>query len=273
MAIPPIFLVFIMVFHPIPEGEPREIKTFGSASIDGAPIAYIVVLSAIVTTLAFIPFSILLSSGGSMPLSQALFPLLGWILGPIAGATASGIGTLIGIFLAPYTAGLPALSIWGAVVASFTAGTMVLGKKRSLWWFWLTIISVLQLYLYANRAIAQNGIAPKIFIAGAFVDWSGVLLLALPTRILFARWINSKELRLLTLGLFFGSWMVSGLSHLSQVVISYFMFNWPEEVWITLIPVMPFENLIRSVVGTIIGIGVISGLRAIGLVKAREAIY
>jgi hypothetical protein len=57
------------------------------------------------------------------------------------------------------------------------------------------------------------------------------------------------------------------------VVISYFMFNWPEEVWITLIPVMPFENLIRSVVGTIIGIGVISGLRAIGLVKAREAIY
>jgi hypothetical protein len=36
---------------------------------------------------------------------------------------------------------------------------------------------------------------------------------------------------------------------------------------------MPFENLIRSVVGTIIGIGVISGLRAIGLVKPREAIY
>lgn len=76
-------------------------EAVSSAAIDGAPIAYIVVLAAIVTTLSFIPFSIVLASGGSMPLSQAVFPLLGWLLGPIAGAIASGIGSLIGAFLAP----------------------------------------------------------------------------------------------------------------------------------------------------------------------------
>jgi hypothetical protein len=266
-------MVLLMLPKVLPEGEEREIKTFSSAAIDGAPIAYIVVLSAIVTTLAFIPISILLGSGGSIPLSQGLFPLLGWLLGPIAGATASGIGTLIGIFLAPYTAGLPALSLWGAVVGSFTAGTMVLGKRRQWWWLGLVVGGIIALYFYGRQAIIQNDISVTKFIAGSFVDWSGLLLLALPTRLVFARWIGSKKLELMSLGIFFGSWLVCGVAHLAQVAISYYMVNWPEEVWITLIPLVPLENLLRAGVGTVIGIGVISGLRAIGLIRAKEAIY
>ena len=102
-----------MTLDIIPEGEERKVEAVSSAAIDGAPIAYIVVLAAIVTTLSFIPFSIVLASGGSMPLSQAVFPLLGWLLGPIAGAIAGGIGALIGAFLAPYTVGIPAISVFG----------------------------------------------------------------------------------------------------------------------------------------------------------------
>jgi len=62
-----------MTLDIIPEGEERKVEAVSSAAIDGAPIAYIVVLAAIVTTLSFIPFSIVLASGGSMPLSQAVF--------------------------------------------------------------------------------------------------------------------------------------------------------------------------------------------------------
>ncbi len=262
-----------MTLKIIPEGKEREVKTFSSATIDGTPIAYIVVLAAIVTALAFIPFAILLASGGSMPLSQGIFPLLGWLLGPIAGGTASGIGTLIGVFLAPYTAGIPAISLWGAMVASFVAGAMVLRKERQYWWFGVTILGVLALYFYGNRAIGQNRISPSSFIAGSFVDWSGLLLFTLPTRTLFARWINSAEGQLMIVGLFLGSWTVSGVAHLSQVVMTYYLFNWPKEVWLTLIPIVPFENLLRSIVGTVIGFGVISGLRAIGLVRPTGAIY
>jgi hypothetical protein len=256
-----------------PEGEERTVETVSSAAIDGAPIAYIVVLAAIVTTLSFIPFSIVLSSGGSMPLSQGIFPLLGWLLGPIAGATASGIGALIGAFLAPYTAGIPVISVLGATVTSFIAGTMVLGKKRRGWWVGLTMILLVPLFIYGKRAIGLNGISPSIFIAGAFVDWSSLLLFVLPTRTLFARGINSTHFVAMAIGLFGGTWMVSGLSHLCVVAITYSMFNWPQEVWIALIPVIPVENFIRSAVGTVIGLGVIVGLRAIGLVKPREAIY
>jgi hypothetical protein len=51
------------------------------------------------------------------------------------------------------------------------------------------------------------------------------------------------------------------------------MFNWPEEVWISLIPIIPFESLMRGLVATVIGTGVIAGLRAIGLVKPTNATY
>ncbi|ACK65804.1 conserved hypothetical protein [Rippkaea orientalis PCC 8801] len=256
----------------LPEGEEREIKTLGGASLDGTPLDYIVVLAAVVTVLSFIPFSITLGSGGLFPMSQGIFPLLGWLLGPVAGAVASGIGTLIGSFLAPHTAGLPLISIWGAVVASFTAGSMSSAKGRKYWWFLLTLMFIIQFFLYVRQAL-NNGVSPLTIIGGSFINWSGLLLLILPTRSLIVRCISSQKSGLVTLGLFFGTWMVMGLSHLSCVVITYYMYNWPEETWLFLIPIMPLENFVRSLVGAFIGIRVISGLRAIGLLKPKQAIY
>ena len=75
------------------------------------------------------------------------------------------------------------------------------------------------------------------------------------------------------MGLFFGSRTVAGVYHVSQAMITYTMFNWPEEVWILLIPIMPLENLVRSLVGAFIGVRVISGLRAIGIMNPEAAIY
>jgi hypothetical protein len=206
-------------------------------------------------------------------MSQGIYPLVGWILGPIAGAIASGIGALVGIFLAPHTAGVPVVSVLGGIVASFAAGSMVLGEKRKNWWIWETVIFVIFFLLFVGRAIVQNGVGLYAAIAGSILDWSGILLFALPTRKLFARWINSKNIALVAVGLFGGTWMIAGVMHVVQACITYFMFNWPEEVWITLIPIIPFENLMRCLIGTVIGTGVIAGLRAIGLVKPKEAIY
>lgn len=257
-----------------PDAEERQVRYLGSAAIDGAPIAYIVVLAAVITALAFIPFSFVLgASGGGIPLSSGVFPLLGWLLGPIAGAVSSSIGTIIGVFLAPYTAGIPAVSIWGAAIASFAAGAMVLTQNRRLWWLWLTGLGFVALIFFTSRAVLQNGVDPSIILLGSFVDWSALLLFALPTRTLMVRWIGSQNIRWVAAGLFLGTWTASGIAHLTQMAITYYMFNWPQEVWLGLIPLMPLENLIRSIAGTVIGTGVISGLRAIDLVKPRGAIY
>jgi hypothetical protein len=256
-----------------PAGKEREVKFLGGAAIDGAPVAYIVVLAAVVTALSFIPFSVVLASGGSFPMAEGIYPLVGWVLGPIAGAIASGIGRVIGVFLAPHTAGVPVVSVWGAMIGSFAAGSMVLSGKRKSWWIPLTILFVIEFLLFAGRAVVQNGVGLGPAIWGSFLDWSGILLFALPTRTLAVRWIKSSNLGLVAAGLFLGTWMITGITHVSAAVITYYMFNWPEEVWITLIPIIPVENLFRCVIGTVIGTGVIAGLRAIGLVKPTEALY
>jgi hypothetical protein len=254
-------------------GQEREVKHLGGAAIDGAPVAYIVVLAAVVTALSFIPFSVVLASGGSFAMAEGIFPLVGWILGPIGGAVASGIGRLIGVFLAPHTAGVPAVTVWGAIIGSFCAGLMVLSGKRKSWWIPLTVIFVIEFLLFAGRAVVQNGVGVGPAIWGSILDWSGVVLFALPTRTLATRWIKSPNIGLVAVGLFLGTWMITGISHLNSAVFTYFMFNWPEEVWVALIPVIPMENVFRCLIGTVIGTGVIAGLRAIGLIKPREALY
>jgi hypothetical protein len=206
-------------------------------------------------------------------MSQGVIPLVGWLLGPLAGAVASGIGRLLGVFLAPHTAGVAAVSVYSATLASFAAGTMVIGKERNKWWIPVAVLIVASYLLYVLRAIFVNGVGLWPAIAASFIDWSAVLLFILPTRTLIARWIHDKSLGKVALGLFLGTWMIAGISHVLASSITYIMFNWPEEVWYTLIPIIPFEHLMRCLIGTVIGTGVIAGLRAIGLVKPRWAIY
>jgi hypothetical protein len=256
-----------------PAGEEREVKFLGGAALDGAPIAYIVVLAAVVLALSFIPFSVVLATGGSFPLSQGILALVGWILGPIAGAVAAGVGRLLGVFLAPHTAGVAAVTVISATFSCFAAGTMVLGKERNKWWIPVAVIIVIAWLAYVGRAIFVNGVGLWPAIAASFIDWSAVLLFILPTRTLFARWINDKNLVKVAVGLFLGTWMIAGISHVVASSITYFMFNWPEEVWVTLIPIIPFEHVLRCLTGAVIGTGVIAGLRAIGLVKPKWAIY
>lgn len=252
-----------------PRGPEREVRAVHAPTVGGAPVATIIVLSTVVTTLAFIPFSVVLASGGSMPLSQGVFPLVGWLLGPSAGAVASLVGTLTGIFLAPHTAGIPALSLLGAGLGSLAAGAM--GRKGLLRPA-VAVVAALAYAVYVTLAL-RNGVHARVVLAGSIIDWSGILLFALPTCGLCVRWIGSASLSRVSAGLFLGTWMISGLTHACQCAPAYYLFNWPEPVWVTLTPLILVENLTRSLVGAVIGSGVISGLRTLGVLRPREAIY
>ncbi|MFN2109907.1 MAG: hypothetical protein ACK2UI_09615, partial [Anaerolineae bacterium] len=83
----------------MPTGEEREVALSRGASIDGAPIAYIVTLAAVVAVLTVVPIPItfVLGTGKNFPMSQGVYPLMGWLLGPFAGALADGIGALAGL--------------------------------------------------------------------------------------------------------------------------------------------------------------------------------
>ena len=256
-----------------PLGEEREVKFLGGTSIDGTPVAYIVVLAAVVAGLAFVPLSAVIGSGKSFPMSQAIYPLIGWILGPIAGATANATGALIGVLLAPHTTTVPAATILGALLGGLGAGAMAVGGSRKNWWLGVGAVGVLAYAAYAGRAVLQNGVGIAPVILGSVIDWSALLLYLLPTRRLAAQWIGGRDLGKLAVGLFLGTWMVAGLTHLLSSTIVYYVLNWPAPVWAAMAPVAPIEHVVRSIVGTVIGTGVIAGLRAIGLVKPKYSVY
>jgi hypothetical protein len=95
----------------------------------------------------------------------------------------------------------------------------------------------------------------------------------LPARILARDWIAEKTPARLAAGLALGCWIVNTCGHTFANALLYYINPWPANVWRILLPIIPAEQLFRAVVGTVIGVGVIAGLRAIGLVKPAKAGY
>lgn len=255
-----------------PKGEERRVQLLGGAAIDGAPIAYIIVWAAVLVVLSFIPIpvSAVLGIGGTFPMSQAAYGLAGFVLGPWAGALAAGIGRLISIFAAPHTAtaGLP--SVLSAMVWAAAGGSLVSKKGRQ--WLLALLVFVLSYVAYIGLGGAR-GVDLALALQTTASNLSGILLWILPTRVLARNWIADKSAAKLAAGLALGCWMVNTCSHTFASVLSYWLNPWPANVWRVLIPIIPVEQLVRVVVGTVIGTGVISGLRAIGLVKPAKAGY
>jgi len=255
----------------VPRGAERKVVFLESAAIGGAPVAYVIVLATVAAVLSFVPFSIALAAGSSFPMSQGVFPLLGWLLGPLAGAVASGIGALVGVFLAPHTAGIPWITVSGAALASFFAGAMVTRGRHRLW----AVLSALVLATWGGYfwlACLQHGVALRAFFLGYSVHLSAALLLLLPpARRAVGCLLVSPDMRRVAVGLFLGTWSAAGNMMFVMSAITYGLITWPEEVFYFFIGVIPIEHTVRCAVGTVIGTGVIAGLRAMSLVKPPEA--
>lgn len=206
-------------------------------------------------------------------MSQSIYPLVGWLLGPVAGALADAIGALIGVFVAPQTTTYAPATIFGAAMGGLAAAVMHGTGPRRHWWLPVSVLLIGLYALYAGRAIFVNHASWISVTLGSFIDWSALLLFVLPTRWLIARLIRSDDLTRTGVGLAIGTWTVAGLVHLSTATIIYSVQNWPNEIWVAITPLAPLEHAVRCLAGTAIGLGVISGLRATGVVKPIHANY
>lgn len=256
-----------------PLGPERQVTFIGGATIGGAPVAYVIVLAAVIAVLSFVPFSIALSAGSSFPVAQGVYSLMGWLLGPTAGACASGIGALVGVLLAPHTAGVPWVTVAGAASAALFAGAMAPGKQRRPLAWVLTAVILVEVAIYAHHAIVHNGVRPWIFGAAYIAHFAAMILFVLPTRPWIGRLIASPDLKRVALGLFLGTWTAASLMMFSESMVTYLMFNWPGELFIMFAGVVPIEQAARSAIGALLGTGVISGLRSMALVRPPGAIY
>ena len=248
----------------LPRGPEREVRFLGASSIGGARVSYVVVLGAVVAVLSFIPFSIALSAGSSFPMAQGVYPLTGLLLGPWGGAAASALGSLVGVFLAPHTAGLPWLTVAGSALGAVAAGCLV-SRGRARLSAGVSALILAEIFLFQAHAVGVNGVSASIFANAYAAHFLAIATFMLPTRGVVASLIESADLRKVWLGLFIGTWCASSIMMLSESFVSYYLFNWPEALFRLFMGLIPFEQAARSGIGAVIGTGVIAGLRGISL--------
>jgi hypothetical protein len=251
----------------IPTGPRREVRTHSRAVIAGAPVAYVAMLAAVIAGLSLIPFSVILGAGGgTFPLSEALFALVGIVLGPGAGAVTVLVGRLIGIGLAPYTAGSGVLSACCAVIGPIAAGTICQPGSR---WIGPWVICTLCYVVYIGRALTLD-VSLRLALVTTAANWLALLLWVSPLRGRAARWLRGPRL---VAGLALITYIATNAVNIVNATVEYFRVGWPAQVWVVLAPLIPLERLGLTIVGTFIGVGVIRGLRQVSLVKAENAGY
>ncbi|MBI3757939.1 MAG: hypothetical protein HY267_08180 [Deltaproteobacteria bacterium] len=251
----------------LPTGPRREVRIHGQATIAGAPVAYVAMLAAVVAGLSLVPFSIVLGTGGgTFPLSEALFALVGIVLGPSAGAVTVLVGRLIGVGFAPHTAGSGVLSACCAVIGPIAAGTMCRPGKR---WIAPWVFCTLCYAVYVGRALTLD-VSLRLALVTTAANWLALLLWVSPLRVLAVHWLRGPRL---VAGLALITYVATTAVNTVNATVEYFRIGWPAEVWFVLAPLIPLERLGLTAVGTFIGVGVIRGLRQVSLVKAKEAGY
>lgn len=239
----------------------------------GAPISYIALMAAVTAVLQLIPFSVVLGSGVSFPLSLSVTGLIGILLGPWAGAIAVLIGSSIGVMIAPHTAWLGPITVIVMVAAPLATGLITTGRRY-----------IVGIYLLAATAVwlilflATNGF-PTESPASLLQPWRYLV----PGILLFVPKINEKAIRLLSserrlaLGVALGYliWIGSQTEHtLSSIIGNLILFQLPEETWSFLtLYIIGAERGALTLVGLVIGMGVILGLRNMGSRKPVQGTW
>lgn len=255
--------------------EEREVTRSVGVAFDGAPIAQVAMLAAVVVVLTIvpIPFTAVFGTGRNFPMGQVVYPLVGWLLGPLAGALVDGFGALIGVLINPQNSSSLIATVIGAAFGGLAAGAMADTGPRRKWWMPLALVFIGFYALYAARAVLFNRLDAGIFLLATFINWSALLLFLSPARVFFARSLRAPDTLHLALGLFGGTWMVAGLTHLCTGTIVYWITNWANKWWPAVAAAAPLEHTVRALLGAVIGLGVISGLRSLKLFKPPHSVY
>ena len=249
-----------------------EMTSTRGRGIYGAPISYVALLAAVTAVLQLIPFSVVLGPGISFPLSLATGGLMGILLGPWAGAIAVLIGAVIGVLIAPHTAFLGPLTILVLVMAPLASGLIVTGRQRIVGTY-LIGSAVVWWLLY----LITDGMPEDTLVL--LFPWRYLL----PGILLFIPGINDRVLRLLgsenrlvlASALGYITWISLQTDHtISSIIGNLILFPLPEEVYrFLLLYIIGAERGALTLVGVVIGLGVIFGLRRMGVQKPEQGVW
>ena len=122
---------------------------------------------------------------------------------------------------------------------------------------------------YIGRALTRD-VSLRLALVTTAANWLALLLWVSPLRGVAVRWLRGPRL---VAGLALITYIATNAVNIVSAMIEYVRIGWPAQVWFVLAPLIPLERLGLTLVGTVIGAGVIRGLRQVNLVKAEEAGY
>lgn len=240
--------------------------------IAGSPASYIALLAAVTAVLQMIPFSVVLGPGVSFPLSLAISGLIGVLLGPWAGTLSVLIGSGIGVMIAPHTAFMGPLTILVLAAGALAGGLMSHGKK--LWVAgYLIAASVIWWVLYLVTAGMPKNLVVMLQPWRYLVAAAMLLIPGLAEKA--TTMLRSPNKLSLAMALGFFIWISSQVDHtLSSIIGNQLIFQIPEEVWqILIVGVIGAERGALTLVGMVIGTGVITGLRQMGVRRPENSVW
>lgn len=253
-------------------------STFRSRNlIAGAPISQVAVWAAIVAVAGTIPWIFpMQGGGGAFPMSIPVAPVVGIVLGPLAGFVACLVGGALDLIIAPYTAGIGLLSPLSIAIAAMGAGYLVRRPKPNLLipgllgptfllWLWADYAFILRDFPFpAILLVGGTDMLPSWIVGLAGAKWAARQIEAngaqAPWRLFVAVWIVC----------YFG---VGAMQHGFEWAVWEMMFRFPPEPSIaTSLAFTWWERLfVYAGIGALIGTSVILALKRMGLRRPEQA--
>jgi len=233
---------------PLPGKSPL---TFHLTTIDVASIS---VFAALYVVLGFIPlFYIFGAYGQFITAALILAPITGIVLGPVGGTLAIAIGGIAGMAA---TGNMP-MGIFTFLPGTFDAlcvGLTFRGK-------WYASAAIFAVFIIAFVALPSIGVAKYFIWFHAFA----LLILLSPASTLAKEYVKNNDSQKIVMGVGILAFIGVLIDHIVGSLFFQILTPLPSSVWEAVAFIYPIERVLVTIVATIIGAGIIKGIKASGL--------
>jgi len=223
-------------------------------------IASISIFAALYVVMGTMPLFYIFGAYGQFITAALLIaPIVGIALGPVGGTLAIAIGGIAGMAL---TGNMP------MGIFSFLPGTMdALCVGLAFRGKWYASAAIFAVFILAFAALPSIG-AAKYFV---WFDAFALLILLSPASTLAVGYAKSVDPQKIVMGVGILAFIGVLIDHIVGSLIFQVLTPIPQTVWEAVAFIYPIERVLVTIVATIIGAGIIRGIRASGL-KVGEAI-
>jgi hypothetical protein len=252
----------------------REVTGKRGVTMLGVPISWVAIWGALLGVTSLIPVVIFVGSeGGNFPLSTALAPIVGLVLGPYGGFVAGLVGGTIGMFLNPAAYYMGVGNILDVAMAALVTGWII--NKR--WYFSAALIAAMALAFNIIPFYVLNIYTPPIDPAVHLAMWFyyvGLAVLCVTGWNILPKWIKgTNPAKMFVAGLIL-VWVGVAPGHLMGWIAFDVLYNFPIASNILVgTYIMPIQRIEILVLGALIGTAILVALRRAGLRKIPGAAW